>query len=188
MKDKMILQPDISLEDNLLASSGRFAIKYRDVGHPEWKLHFAKKNLIVNSARKVMAHVISGDENWFINQLRLGGTNDVTAFQMLNPDPPTITDTNVVYTDNLFTRDSTDQIVGNPAWSVSYPNTPNETSVLFSITVGRNEANLTGDQPTVYLCSGLFTDSGNFMFSSQSFPVIAKTTQRELLIEWEIRF
>lgn len=188
MKDKTVLQPNISLRDNLLATIGIFSIKYRDIGQVDWQPHYEKKNLIVNSARKVMAHVISGDENWFINQLRLGGTNDVTAFQMLNPDPPTIIDTNVVYTDNLFTRNSTDQIVGNPAWSVSYPNTPNETSVLFSITIGRNEANLTGDQPTVYLCSGLFADSGNYMFSSQSFPVIAKTTERELLIEWQIRF
>lgn len=188
-----VVQSNISIKNpvNFIESTdvmeGFFTLKFRDYGN-DWVTFYEKSNLIVNSARKVMAHVIGGDENWFINQLVLGGDNSVTASEMLNPNRPTISDTTTVYTDNLFVRNKDDEIDSLPAWSVSFPNSPNETSVLFSIIIGRNEANITNDQPTVYLSAGLYADSGNFLFASQSFPVITKTSERELLIEWNIRF
>jgi len=188
MKSNMSLDPSMGFTESAPPPvEGIFTVRYRD-GEGEWQQHFHKKNLIVDSARKVMARLVSGDASYYINQLQVGGDNTLTAAEMLSPNSPTISDTGLVYTTNQFTRTDTDTIDGSSAWTVSFPNEPNETSVLFSVTIGRDEANLTGSEPTVYLCAGLFADSGNYMFSSQSFPVITKTSERELLIEWNIRF
>jgi len=152
------------------------------------KLHYKKHNLIVNGARYAMAHAVGDCDNKCINQFRMGGDNILDANELLNPTSPQVTDTDIVYTTNLFVRNKTDLIGTAPAFTVSYPNSPNETSVLFRIKVGQTEANVQDPIPTVYVCAGLFIDGGSKLFSSQSFPVLTKTPQREFEFQWEIRF
>lgn len=166
---------------------GIFGVQYRDNGG-EWKVHHADKNLIVNGARKVMAHLL-GDTSTslYIQSLKLGGDNAATSGVMLSPASPQLTDTANVYSANLFTRGRGDLILGSPAFVVSYPSTPNETSVLFSVTIAGTEGNIMDPTATVYLCAGLYTVS-SVLFASKSFPAILKTVGRELLITWELRF
>jgi len=183
-------QKDLSFKtlfiDNALVAEGFFSIKYNEDGN--WVNFFEKKNLIVNTARKVMANCIGGSENWFIDTLKLGGDNDLTASELLSPNLPSISDTDVVYTSNIFVRSREDRLENIPMWNVSYPNSPNETSVLFSIRIGKTEGNLLYPSPTAYTSAGLFAANGTYLFASQSFPVLTKIPEREFLIEWNIRF
>jgi len=160
-----------------------------------WQTHFEKKNVIVNSARKIMAHMIgdcAGSPYECINLFKLGGDNGLTATEMLTPTAPTPSDTDMVYTANTFTRLRTDTGSGGASlFEISYPNTPNETSTLFTITIEKGEANLLDPDPTVFVASGLYADIsgiGVLLFASQTFPVMTKTTSRSFRYEWEVRF
>lgn len=170
------------------STEGYFSIKYRE-DDGEWQEHFTKHNLIVNRARYIMAHLVGDcDFNGCINHFRMGGDQGLSNVEMLSPREPHPDDTNIVYTGNVFSRNSNDIVDGEIVWRTIYPNEPNETSVLFSIRIKRAEANLMLPAPTVYVCAGLFTHGGQHLFASQSFPVLTKTPNREFLIEWEIRF
>jgi hypothetical protein len=192
MDDKRTITPDAKLfdiEDRDRFVEGNMAIYFRDDDEKDFTLHHEKHNLIVNLARKTMAHSI-GDctYNGCITQFRLGGDNTLDAATLLAPASPQPEDTTVVYTSNLFTRNKGDLVGGIDAFEVSYPDSPDETSALFSILIGKTEANVQDPNPTVYVCAGLFSDSGAALFASQSFPVLTKTPNREFLIQWEIRF
>lgn len=167
---------------------GYFTAKYRD-DDGKWVSHFERKNLIVNGARKIMAHAI-GDcsGNYCINQFRLGGDNGLNAATLLTPERPKATDIQLVYYTNLFVRNRADLVETLPGFTVSYPNTPNETSVMFEVLIGKTEANILDPQPTVYVAAGLYVGGGSDLFASQTFPVITKTPNREFLFQWEIRF
>jgi len=152
-------------------------------------IHYEKHNVIVEGARKIMARSV-GDctEPYCINQFRMGGDNSLDMQTALNPLPPNPSDIDLVYANNLFIRNKDDNILGLPAFVVSYPNEPNETSVLFTVKIGKAEANNLDPEPTVYVAAGLFMADGDILFSSQTFPVMSKTTSREFWFEWEIRF
>lgn len=190
MNNQMLDKPNIRLIDTERERlvEGIFGVSFRDDGG-EWVPHYEKKNLIVNGARKIMAHAIGdcGASNC-INQFRLGGDNNLTAAVMLDPVRPEPEDTNLVYYSNLFVRNRGDLLLGLPAFTVSYPDEPNETSVLFEVLIGKEEANVQDPTPTVYLAAGLYVGAGSMLFSSQTFPVITKTPNREFLFSWQIRF
>ena len=159
-------------------------------------VHFDKHNIIVNNARKVMAHLIgdcAGGAYSCINRFLLGGDNTLTSAQLLSPTVPVVTDTAIKYVTNLFTRNSTDTGAGSVAlMSASYPDSPSEVSCLFSIIIQKTEGNIMDPVPTVYTAAGLVAvdtaGSAPLLFASQTFPVITKTPQREILFEWEIRY
>lgn len=169
---------------------GYFAFKYRD-DNGEWVQHFERKNMIVNLARKTMAHAISDEvdqPSYIINQFRLGGNNNLSSALLLEPARPQPDDAQLVYGENLFVRNKGDVVNTNPAFVVSYPESPNETSVMFEVLIGKSEANVLDPVPTVYVAAGLFTGGGAALFASQTFPVITKTPNREFLFQWSIRF
>lgn len=174
---------------------GDFRIKYKDDDTEEWNIHFEKQNVIVNGARKIMSHLIGdcyGSSLYgCINQFRIGGDNSLLAAEMLNPTSPTATDTDIVYSTNLFTRNRSDTGPGSEdLFTVSYPDEPDETSVLFTIDILKTEANVMEPDPSVFICSGLFAEiNSNFvLFASQSWPVLTKLPSRQYRFEWSIRF
>lgn len=196
MIDKNTFTQPLHLRDDKNDTrEGIFSIQVIEyANNPQGELIFdwAKKNLIVNNARKTLAHAI-GDVEGFgvINQLRLGGDNSLDAQALLHPALPVVTDSNIVYTTNTFIRNRDDLVDGNtnyPGFSVSYPDAPNETSVLFTVRIGKTEGNLQDPAPTVYTCAGLFATQSAGLFASQSFPVVAKSSSREIVIGWCIRF
>lgn len=155
----------------------------------ETKLHYEKKNVIVLGASKAMAHSIGDCEtSYCIDQFRLGGDNSLDAQTLISPPAPTINDEDLMWTANLFVRNRNDEIDGSPAFWVTYPDAPNERSVMFHIRIGKSEANLNDPIATVYTCAGLFMMDVPTLFAHQTFPVMTKTPFREFLFEWEIRF
>lgn len=195
MKSQLSNVQPIELDDREKAFEGRFSIRVIDYeNNPEGEEVFAweKKNLIVNLARKTLAHAIGDlDGKATINQLRLGGDNSLDATELLHPHSPVVTDSDVVYTSNVFVRNRGDFVDGDPAFNgftVEYPNSPNETGVTFNVTIGRTEGNIRDPEPTVYTCAGLFATNSAGMFASQSFPVISKNSARSLQISWSILF
>ncbi len=149
---------------------------------------YEEPNLVVNNGAKVLAHAV-GDcsGNLCINEFHLGGDNSLSAAERDDPNDPQPTDTDLQYTVNYFIRHNTDMISGTPAWETTYPNAPNEVSVLFTIRIGKSEANLMAPQPTVYVAAGLWNDT-NGMIVEQTFPAMEKTSNREFIFEWELRF
>jgi hypothetical protein len=159
----------------------------------DWQKH----NIIINSARKVMAHLIGdcGEGGSFdcINRFIISGSNTATIDELYHPIQPTETSSDLPYTTNSFERDRGDiGSGGEPLFTVTYPDAPLERSTLFSIKVTSTEANLMHPEPTSYLCAGLFSydnDTELYVpFAMQAYPVIMKIPGREALFEWEIKF
>lgn len=176
---------------------GHFSImcrEYDDSNNPgEWIQVWEKKNVIVNGARKIMAHLIGDCEGSYscLNEFRLGGDNSKPLEIQLEPPRPTPIDTDILFTDNLFIRTRYDVDAGNnPLFSVSYPAAPEETSVLFTIAVLRSEGNILEPSATCYNCAGLFSSSNTetSLFASQTFPVMTKKSNNEFSFRWNIRF
>lgn len=163
----------------------------------EKQLVHKKNNLIVNGARKVMAHMIGDCETnsdyLCIDQFRLGGNNSLTNEQLLSPPAPERSDTDIVYDENLFIRERGDEDTeGDSLFSIAYPDSPNETSVTFSIRMMRSEGNILHPDATPYNAAGLFSKNQNtdavLLFASQTMPVMAKTSSREFVFEWTIQY
>ena len=158
-------------------------------------IHYDDHNIIVNNARKVMSHLIGDCDGDYvcINRFLLGGDNTLTGAQMLDPNQPEVTDTEIKYTTNLFTRNKGDLGAGSvELMATSYPDAPSEISCLFSMRILKTEGNIMDPDPTVYVAAGLVAvddpETTPLLFASQTFPVITKTPQREILFEWEIRY
>lgn len=177
----------VPLVDNEKVVDGYFSAYVIEDGKKS--LHYERHNLIVDSARKIMARAVSECAgNYCINQFRLGGDNTLASTVLLDPARPQPADTDLVYSSNLFVRNKTDVVESVPAFVVSYPNEPNETSVTFEILIGKAEANVLDPAPTVYVAAGLYVGSGAMLFASQTFPVLTKTPNREFLFLWTLRF
>jgi hypothetical protein len=196
MNNEISKAQDLSLGDTEKAYEGRFSIKivdYDDDPNGKEVMFWEKKNLIVNLARKTLAHAIGDlDGRGTINQFRIGGKNDLTAAEMLQPPSPAVGDNDLIFSENVFVRNRDDFVDDDPlypAFIVSYPDEPNETSVLFTLKIGRSEGNNANPAtPQCFVCAGLFATNSAGLFASQSFPIIAKTPSRAIEISWQILF
>lgn len=187
------------LKDPVFMVEGLFSIHTVD-RFGKKTLHFREKNMIVNGARKIMAHAIvpkAEDQTEFagINRFKLGGDNDITAAEYLTPILPVQSDITLPYIVNLFTRNYGDTGADlNVLFDFSFPNTPNEVSALFTIQIERTEGH-DGVNPFVYSSAGLYSYDENegteTLFSAQSFPAVilgGSGATRSLIIDWEISF
>lgn len=139
-----------------------------------------KSNLIVNGARKALAHLIadiSGVQTLYrIDYFKLG-TGGHAPGDILTPVSPTITDTaleELAFSKIIDHNDDT-----------YLPTPPDETSVKFTVVVEKAEGN--GSGTVAYTEAGLFCNNGT-MFARETFPAIVKNSTRRITFEWSILF
>ena len=140
-------------------------------------LHHEKHNLIVNGARKALAHLIAQrPADYEIDTFELGTGGHVSG-DILTPVSPTILDTDLEIP--AFTK-AIDHLV-----DVYLPTSPNETSVKFTIVVEKAEGN--GSGTVAYCEAGLFC-ANTTLFARETFPAIVKNSTRKVTFEWSILF
>lgn len=141
-------------------------------------LHHEKSNLIVNGARKALAHLIGEvPAQYRIDYFKLG-TGGHAPGDILTPVSPTINDTALEA--EAFSK-AIDH--GNDTY---LPAPPAETSVKFTVVVEKAEGNGTG---TVAYCeAGLVCGDGTTLFARETFPAIVKNSTRRITFEWSILF
>lgn len=140
-------------------------------------LHHEKHNLIVNGARKALAHLIAErPEIYRIDYFKLGTGGHVPG-DILTPVSPTITDTGL---EELAFTKAIDHLN-----DVYLPTPPAETSVKFVVVVEKAEGN--GSGTVAYCEAGLFTNN-NTLFARETFPAIVKNSTRRITFEWSILF
>ena len=136
-----------------------------------------KTNLIVNLARKALAHLVAeGEGVYVVNTFKLG-TQGHSGTDILTPVDPTVTDTGLI--DGApFSKAIT---------TLEYLPVGNETSVKFTIPVEKAEANGGGGGSVAYTEAGLFSTNGN-LFARETFPAIVKNANRKVTFEWTLLF
>ncbi len=142
----------------------------RIIENGEVILDETQDNLIVNVARENLARAIAeGTAVYVVDTFALGDGNHAVGdiLTPVNPDPG---DTGLE--NQLFSRAIN---------SYSYPAS---STVEFSTTVERNEAN--GAGIVAYTEAGLFSDHG--MFAIRSFPAMVKNNEREFQFLWRVIF
>ena len=140
-------------------------------------LHHEKSNLIVNGARKALAHLIAEAAAIYrIDYFKLG-TGGHAPGDILTPVSPTITDSNL---EELAFTKAIDHLN-----DIYLPTPPAETSVKFTVVVEKAEGNGTGT--VAYTEAGLFC-SDSTMFARETFPAIVKNSTRRVTFEWSILF
>lgn len=167
---------------------GEFTALIREFDGPNDKVgrlitHYKEHNLIVNTARQALAHLIAeGDPNFVMQDFAMGDGHHVggpgQSGNILTPVAPVITETTLE--NELFRK-----AIG----SFSYPAAPDITSVIFTTTIERGEANdpYMAASATAYTEFGLFTVN-NTMFSIKSVPAMVKHSDREFEFIWKIIF
>jgi hypothetical protein len=141
-------------------------------------LHHEKSNLIVNGARKALAHLISDANSIYkIDYFKLG-TGGHAPGDILTPVSPTITDTDLE--EPAFSK-AIDH--GNDTY---LPTPPAETSVKFTVVVEKAEGN--GSGTVAYCEAALFCNDNATMFARETFPAIVKNSTRRITFEWSILF
>ena len=136
-----------------------------------------KSNLIVNGARKALAHLIAEVAAIYrIDYFKLG-TGGHAPGDILTPVSPTITDTQL---EELAFTKAIDHV--NDTY---LPTPPAETSVKFTVVVEKAEGN--GSGTVAYTEAGLFCSDGT-MFARETFPAIVKNSTRRVTFEWSILF
>jgi len=136
-----------------------------------------KSNLIVNGARKALAHLIAEAAAIYrIDYFKLG-TGGHAPGDILTPVSPTITDTQL---EELAFTKAIDHV--NDTY---LPTPPAETSVKFTVVVEKAEGN--GSGTVAYTEAGLFCSDGT-MFARETFPAIVKNSTRRVTFEWSILF
>lgn len=140
-------------------------------------LHHEKSNLIVNGARKALAHLIAErPETYRVDYFKLG-TGGHAPGDILTPVSPTVTDTGL---EELAYTKSIDH-----AGDVYLPTPPAETSVKFVVVLEKAEGN--GSGTVAYCEAGLFCNNGT-LFARETFPAIVKNSTRRITFEWSILF
>ena len=138
-------------------------------------IHHEKSNLIVNGARKALAHLVAeATANYRIQQFQLGIAGH-SGTDILTPVSPTIND--VALNSSAFSKTIT---------VFEYLPTGAETSVKFTVVVDKAEAN--GSGVVAYTEAGLFCADGVTMFARETFPAIVKNANRRVSFEWSILF
>lgn len=141
-------------------------------------LHHEKSNLIVNGARKALAHLIAEVPTIYrIDYFKLGTGGHVVG-DILTPISPTIND--VALEEEVFSK------AINHGDDTYLPTPPAETSVKFTVVLEKAEGNGTGT--VAYTEAGLFCNDGVTMFARETFPAIVKNSTRRVTFEWSILF
>jgi hypothetical protein len=167
----------IPLQDQVSGLRGSVKCITEDFINGEWQapvIAHEKHNLIVNGARKALAHLIAeAPANYRITQFKLGtGGHGV---DILTPVSPTINDTDLetpVFTKNIS--------------SFQYLPSGAETSVEFTIVVDLAEAN--GGGVVAYTEAGLLCADGVTLFARETFPAVVKNANRRISFIWSILF
>jgi hypothetical protein len=140
-------------------------------------LHHEKSNLIVNGARKALAHLIAeANAIYRIDTFKLG-TGGHLPGDILTPVSPTITDTDL---EELQFTKAIDHLQ-----DTYLPTPPAETSVKFTVVVEKAEGN--GSGTVAYTEAGLYCQNGT-LFARETFPAIVKNSTRRVVFEWSILF
>ncbi len=136
-----------------------------------------KTNLIVNLARKSLAHLVAeGEGVYVVNTFKLG-TMGHSGSDILTPVDPTVTDT------TLTDPSPFSKVIP----TLEYLPVGNETSVKFTIPVEKAEANGAGGAAVAYTEAGLFSTNGN-LFARETFEAIVKNANRKVTFEWTLLF
>lgn len=140
-------------------------------------LHHEKHNLIVNGARKALAHLIGeAAVAYRVDSFKLG-TGGHAPGDILTPVSPTVTDTAL---ETLAFTKAIDH--GDDSY---LPTPPAETSIKFTVVVEKAEGN--GSGTVAYCEAGLFCQNET-MFARETFPAIVKNSTRRVTFEWSILF
>lgn len=157
----------------VLSLKGRVKILVEEGGVS--RVHFDDKNLIVNGAKPVMAHLLgAAPSNYVLSKLQLGTEGNVDG-DIMTPLTPDVAD---------FELHDASPITVNIA-SVEYLPVGVESSVLFRFILAKADGNGSGIK--VYTEAGLFTTS-DIMFAVENFPALVKNADRKITIEWTIAF
>lgn len=136
-----------------------------------------KSNLIVNGARKALAHLCGeASVSYRLDSFKLG-TGGHAPGDILTPVSPTVTDADLET--SFFTKGI------SHGSDVYLPTPPDETSIMFTVVVEKFEGNGTGT--VAYTEAGLFCQNGT-MFARETFPAIVKNSTRRITFEWSILF
>lgn len=136
--------------------------------------HHAKHNLIVNTARKTMAHLVAEGGSTYVISTMHWGTKGHSGTDILTPITPTITDTGLI-------EDVYQKAIG----SFEYLPVGVETSVKFTTVLEKTEGNGTGT--VAYTEAGMFSANAT-MFARETFPAIIKNASRRIIFEWTFLF
>lgn len=140
-------------------------------------LHHEKHNLIVNGARKALAHLIGEASSIYrVDTFKLG-TGGHMPGDILTPISPTVTDTDLELP--AFTK-----AIDHGA-DTYLPTPPAETSIMFTVAIEKYEGN--GSGIVAYTEAGLATANGT-LFARETFPAIVKNSSRRVTFQWSILF
>lgn len=179
--DKGVTPNSSALKAGLLVSPADTFDKCR--GFLEITKHFAdgsadivvSENTVVNFARSGMAHLIAGDNvaNYVINSMEFGdGGHNIS-----NPSQPlatSVTDTGL-FGSSVITK----------GVSISFPDGPTGTKVMFSSTILNGEANGAGSQE---ISEAVLNMGNGQIFAHKTFGLITKTSLISLTFNWTIIF
>lgn len=173
-KNDFILSQLHVVEDSIILKG---SVKCFIEENGETTLHHEKHNLIVNGARKALAHLIGqATAIYRVDTFQLG-TGGHLPDDILTPVSPTITD--VALEASAFSK------VIDHGNDVYNPAPPNETAIMFTVIVEKYEGNGTGI--VAYTEAGLFTQNGT-LFARETFPAIVKNSSRKVTFQWSILF
>ena len=137
-------------------------------------VHFEDKNMIVNVAKKILAHLLAeAPSDYDLTILELG-TGGHAPGDILTPVDPELTDT------SLETSEFSKAIS-----TFEYLPLGVDSTVKFTTVIERPESNGTGT--VAYTETGMFTAAED-MFCRRTFPALVKTNNRKITIEWSIIF
>lgn len=169
--DKSISGQIISLEDKIVPK-GRVRAFIEENGN-RW-LAWDDPNLIVNGARKALAHLVAlPTDDYRIHKIGLG-TGGHVAGDIITPISPSVADLGLET--QAFEKVITEY---------TFEPIGVETSVKFTVSLGRDEGN--GSGVVAYTEAGLFCVNGT-MFARETFPALVKNSNRRIIFEWSLLF
>lgn len=127
-------------------------------------------NLIVKNYFNIIANCLKGDQTYKISKLKIGDGGIIDNVLQT----PSFNDTDLYNT--VFEKTSVDNIMIENII---------DTYISFNFIVGNSEANGTGAQIINEI--GLLSENG-LMFARKTFSEIVKTSEKELIVEWKLKF
>ena len=138
---------------------------------------FEDPNLIVDTARKALAHLVaSSDSAYQLATFQLGTEGNVPG-DILTPVAPTVGDTALA--DGSPFSKALSTFVYLPSGV--------ETSVKYTVPIEKTEANDPSGAAKAYTEAGLVTTNGT-LFARETFPAVVKTSARKITFEWSLLF